>query len=248
VHGGGAEDSAKSPNQPALRSDPAPATPVTAPSAAIASAQAPSATDTSPRAQVSGTEPLSSAASLTAAAALSTLRNAGDGSSSPSAEAPPPARSLPTTEASSGIVQSARVVEAMGSSEMHIDMRTQAFGDVEVHTVLRESQLGVSVGSERGDLKSFLVSEVPVLQSVAQQHDLRLETLRFLDSGSQSGATFAGNGGQQSQAQNGGQSMQQGVVAGDAALSDPWSSEPWSSEPLPDDIIALPTAGLSVHA
>jgi hypothetical protein len=77
-------------------------------------------------------------------------------------------------------VQAARLVNHAGQSEMHIDVRTPAFGTVEVHTVVRESQVGLAVGSERGDLRSFLGPELPALQSTLRQQELQFDGVRFL--------------------------------------------------------------------
>jgi hypothetical protein len=66
---------------------------------------------------------------------------------------------------------------------MHIGLRTQAFGSVEVHTAMRAAQLGVAVSSEKGDLHSFLQTDLPALQNALQQHDLRFENIRFLQAG-----------------------------------------------------------------
>lgn len=86
----------------------------------------------------------------------------------------------------------ARMVEGIGSSEMHIGLRTQAFGTVDVHTAVRDTQLGLAVNSERGDLRSFLSSEVPSLQTTLRQHDLHLETIKFIQQGSPSSG-FSGS-------------------------------------------------------
>ena len=92
---------------------------------------------------------------------------------------------------SSGVVV-ARAVEGISASEMHIGLRTQAFGTVEVHTAVRDTQLGLAVNSERGDLRSFLSPEVPSLQTALRQHDLHLETIKFIQQGSP-GSGFSSN-------------------------------------------------------
>ncbi len=81
-------------------------------------------------------------------------------------------------------------------------MRTPDFGSVEVHTVVRDSQVGLSVGSEKGDLKGFLAPEVPSLQAAIHQQDLRFDSLRFLDHATAANAGFAGNPDSHSQRQN----------------------------------------------
>ena len=107
-----------------------------------------------------------------------------EGNQSPASRAPEPARTpLPSEPPSAAVVQTARMIENIGQSEMHIGLRTQAFGSVEVHTALREAQLGLAVSSERGDLRSLLQSDVPALQNALQQHDLRFENIRFLQTG-----------------------------------------------------------------
>jgi flagellar hook-length control protein FliK len=83
-----------------------------------------------------------------------------------------------------GPVQVARLMERMGQAEMHIGLRTLAFGSVDVHTVIHESQVGVSIGSEHGDLRSLLAQDIPSLQAGLRQHELKLEGVQFLQEGS----------------------------------------------------------------
>jgi hypothetical protein len=110
---------------------------------------------------------------------------------SPKLDAPqPPA-------AGTGPVQMARLVNGITQSEMHIGLRTQAFGNVELHTVVRDSQLGLAVGSEKGNLRGFLNSEIPTLQASLGQHDIRFEGIRFLGNGAGVGNGFSGETEQQ---------------------------------------------------
>ena len=83
-------------------------------------------------------------------------------------------------------VHAARMFQADGRSEMRLDMQTQAFGGVEVHTSVSGKDVQLSVSAEHGDLRSFLAPEMPVLQSNLQQHDLRLQQVRtVLNTGTQ---------------------------------------------------------------
>jgi hypothetical protein len=93
---------------------------------------------------------------------------------------------------SAGLVQTARVVEGIAQSEMHIGFRTPAFGSVEVHTAVRDTQLGLAVSSERGDLRGFLAQEVPGLQTVFHQQGLQFDQIRFMAPGSGTGTGFTG--------------------------------------------------------
>jgi flagellar hook-length control protein FliK len=72
------------------------------------------------------------------------------------------------------------MVDRGSQQEMHIDLNTASFGSVEVHTTIHGGEVNLAVGSERGDLRSFLTAEVPALQASFQQHDLRFDNIRFL--------------------------------------------------------------------
>jgi len=111
----------------------------------------------------------------------------------PELQPPESARQLqPAGAPTSGMVQAAQMVERPGQVEMHIDLRTQVFGSVEIHTAVRDNQLGLSLSNERGDLRSFLSAEVPALQTVAGQHDLQMGHIRYAESGIAMGAGFSG--------------------------------------------------------
>jgi hypothetical protein len=118
--------------------------------------------------------------------------SAGESSASPAAGtqllAASPTPAMPMV----GPVEVARMVAGVAQSEMHIGLRTQAFGSVEVHTVVRDSQVGLSVGSERGDLRTFLATEVSGLQTTFRQQDLRFDNIRFLETSAGTTAGFSG--------------------------------------------------------
>jgi hypothetical protein len=90
-----------------------------------------------------------------------------------------PLRTAETVPAFTGLVHAARVVERVGQSEMHIGLTTTSFGNVEVRTVIRDNQVGLSFASERGDLKGLVAPEMPSLESSFRQYDLRLNSLQF---------------------------------------------------------------------
>ena len=153
------------------------------------------------------------------------------GTKAPLATPDPPAPQAPAA----GPVQVAHVIDRMGQTEMHIDLRTSAFGSVEVHTVVRDSQVGVAVGSERGDLKTFLASEVPGLQAAFRQQDLRFDAIHFLRQGTSVNAGLSGGTDSQSR------SFRHGHAPGGFS---PLESPSVSLETETPRI----TSGLSVHA
>ncbi len=155
-----------------------------------------------PDPQTTSSQPTNATApeSLGNALPLETQEAATQNPSPPTVEHPalPAAENAPAQPISTGPVQLARMVNGISQSEMHIGFRTQAFGSVEVHTVVRESQLGLTVGSEKGNLRTFLSSEVPILQTTFRQHDLRLEDIRFLENCAGFGADLSGGANQHS--------------------------------------------------
>ena len=150
--------------------------------------------------------------------------------------APSDAPALPPLP--SDTLPAARLVDRLGHAEMHLGMRTETFGSVQVHTVIRDSQVGLTIGSERGDLKTYLAAEVPGLESNLRQHDLHFSDVRFLANSFSSAGNQSGSGGSQSQ------SFQQGRTFPQAAPGFTLRSENRNeTEPGNDE-----TAGLSIHA
>jgi hypothetical protein len=110
----------------------------------------------------------------------------------PAAERQAPAENPPAPLPAASTVEVARLVAGVAQSEMHIGLRTQAFGSVEVHTVVRDSQVGLTVGSERGDLRGLLAPEVSGLQTSFRQQDLRFDNIHFLETSAGTTAGFSG--------------------------------------------------------
>jgi flagellar hook-length control protein FliK len=119
----------------------------------------------------------------------------------PPAPPPNPASAAPelppTTPASPGPVQMAQMVTSASQSEMRIGLNTSAFGNVEVHTVVHAGDVGLSVGSEKGDLHSFLSNELPTIANSLQQQSLRLSQVNFHQGSGLSGNLSSGGGSQQ---------------------------------------------------
>jgi hypothetical protein len=93
-------------------------------------------------------------------------------------------------------VQMAQLINRVGQSELHIGMTTTAFGSVEVHTVVRASDIGLMIGSERGDLHSLLANEMPGILNILHQQNLRLQNVSFEGGFSSSAGDFSGGNSQ----------------------------------------------------
>jgi hypothetical protein len=98
-----------------------------------------------------------------------------------------------------GSVHVARILKQVERAEMHVGLRTAEFGSVEVHTVVHENKVGLSVGSERGNLPGLLASDSSALNNALQRNHLQLENLKFFEM--HSGTPNGGSGGHQSNSQ-----------------------------------------------
>ena len=102
----------------------------------------------------------------------------GSGSSPDTASNLPASGETPVTPPA-GPVQMAQMVSKAAQSEMRIGMNTSAFGSVEVRTVVHANEVGVLIGSEKGDLRSLLSTELPGIANTLQQQNLRLNQVNF---------------------------------------------------------------------
>ena len=131
--------------------------------------------------------------------------------SGPASGVPAPAPETPAVLP--GPVQLAQIVNRVEQSEMRIGMNTSAFGSVEVRAVVHANDVGLVVGSERGDLRSLLSNELPALANTLQEQNLRLHSVNFMQ-----GFAFSNN------ASGGGDSQPRSFVpmraSSNSALSD----------------------------
>src|ERR1700686_178216 len=77
------------------------------------------------------------------------------------------------------------------SAQMHLAIRTEAFGAVEIHTVVQQSQVGLTVHADR-DIARWFSSEVPGLESGLNKNHLNLTAVDFdsVGSGVQTATSF----------------------------------------------------------
>jgi hypothetical protein len=134
------------------------------------------------------------------------------------------------------LVPAARVVQGVAQSEMHIGFRSPAFGSVEVHTAVRDTQLGLAVSSEKGDLRGFLAQEVPALQTVFHQQGLQFDQIRFMTPGSGTGSGFSAG------------SESNSNSPGNERTPRSWFSQDAPEPDMAASEIQIRTTRLSVHA
>lgn len=121
------------------------------------------------------------------------VAGSGAGVKTNSNQLPPDARSTVNVADSApmpvaGPAQMAQLVSRAAQSEMRIGLNTSSFGSVEVHTVVQANDVGILIGSEKGDLRSLLAAEMPGIATSLQQQNLRLNQVVFHE-----GSGFSGN-------------------------------------------------------
>jgi hypothetical protein len=128
------------------------------------------------------------------------------------------------------------------NTQMHLGMRTDAFGAVEIHTVIQQSQVGITVHSDR-DIARWFSSEVPGLESGLSKSHLNLTAVDFDNgrSGVQTATSF-----QQDQPR---QSFSQTAGSAYAASEDQDAApESVTVDILPSDLSAGPVSThVSIH-
>jgi Flagellar hook-length control protein FliK len=135
---------------------------------------------------------------------------------------------------SGGPVQMAQIVNQAAQSEMRIGLNTAAFGNVEVRATVHANDVGVVIGSERGDLRSLLSNDLPAIANTLQQQNLRLNQVSF----HQPSPGF----GFSSQMSSGGDRQPRSFASGPiATMAPPESGNPESTEPAAALSIALST-------
>jgi hypothetical protein len=85
----------------------------------------------------------------------------------------------PQPAPASDAVQMAQMVNRASQSEMRIGLNTSAFGSVEVRATVHANDIGVSIGSEKGDLRSLIANDLPSIANTLQQQNLRLNQVNF---------------------------------------------------------------------
>jgi len=135
--------------------------------------------------------------------------------------------------------------DAQMNVQMHLGVRTDAFGAVEIHTVVQQSQVGITVHADR-DIARWFSSEVPGLESGLNKSHLNLTAVGFDNGGSgvQTATSFQHGQPRQSFSPTPGSQT--------AALLDSLSEKDTASESatvdiLPSDVSVGPVTHVSIH-
>jgi flagellar hook-length control protein FliK len=91
------------------------------------------------------------------------------------------------------LVRSARFTQQAGNAEMQVRLRSETLGPIDVHTVVKGSDIGASIRVEARDTQVMLANELSQLERALNERSLRVEHLDVLQ-GSVSGDRSNGSG------------------------------------------------------
>lgn len=154
---------------------------------------------------------------------------------------PREAESVPTPV----VVQSARVLERMGQTEMRVGMNTADFGNVELRTSVGQDRVGASIATAHAELRAAMMAEMPSLERSMEQHQLRLD---HLDLGTNGGGSSSHERGASAQQQPRSQSGGEAGFAATSSFSSSSDAVPPPEGPAPSSWSAPYSSGLNVHA
>jgi flagellar hook-length control protein FliK len=95
-----------------------------------------------------------------------------------------------TPQAAPAVIQSARVLERMGQSEIRVGLNSDGFGSIELHARVSQDQVGASIATSHTELRAAMMAEMPSLKQAIAQHQLRLDGFNLdARTGAQTGDT-----------------------------------------------------------
>jgi flagellar hook-length control protein FliK len=137
------------------------------------------------------------------------------------------------------VLQSARVLERMGQSEIRVGLSTANFGNLELLTSVNQNRVAATLATSHSELRAALAAEMPSLEHGMAQHQLTLDSFHLdTRSGAQDKHQGA-SGDQQDRSHSGTEAAESGVAGNSVAAPETVSPQIWAG-PY--------SFGLSVHA
>jgi flagellar hook-length control protein FliK len=113
------------------------------------------------------------------------------------------------------IVNSAALNSLRNGTEMRVQLRTDAYGPMEIRATLDAGKVGAAIGVENAQAHHALLNQLPALQQSLSERQVQVDHISVVNSFAQNGSDFgAGSGKQHDDASASGASPQQ-----------PWGSE-----------------------
>lgn len=139
---------------------------------------------------------------------------------------------------SATVIQTARVLERVGQTEMRIGVSAGDFGSVEVRASVTQDRLGAAIAATHQDLRAAMMAEMPALERAMEQHQLRLDQF---DLSAQIGSRSGGASPQQQPQSRSGSQGSFHVPRADALSAR-------RDEALPSSVLEPYSTRLNVHA
>jgi flagellar hook-length control protein FliK len=153
--------------------------------------------------------------------------------------AAPTAPSAENASAAPAVIQSARVLERMGQSEMRLGLNSNNFGSIELHTRVNQDQVGASIATSHTGLRAAMIAEIPSLERAIAQHQLKLDSLNLE---ARAGEQNSGNGASAGNQSPGSSRQPAGEVS-------EFGDDMAATEVAPPQVWTAPhSSGLNVHA
>lgn len=92
------------------------------------------------------------------------------------------------------LVNAASLLQAQGRSEMRVAVQTEGLGAMQLHAVLEGGRLGASIAVVSHEAHTLLNNELPALQQVLTDQNLRIDHLKVISSPMSSGSGSGDSG------------------------------------------------------
>jgi hypothetical protein len=92
-----------------------------------------------------------------------------------------------------GSSATARLLERLSGTEMHVAFHSDTLGSIDLHAVARNETVGAIIGVASGEVKSFLTTHLPSLEQALKDHNLQADRIVISDSSTASGMEFSSN-------------------------------------------------------
>lgn len=130
-----------------------------------------------------------------------------------------PTAAAPGDTPAAGAINTAKVIQSMGETEMRVGMRSEEFGNISIRTSVSGQQMMAQISVDHGDLGRAISANIPAVQS-RLGNDFGVHASIEV---TQSGASFSGQG--QSSQQQQAQSFALPAIPGSAATTTEFESQ-----------------------
>ena len=95
------------------------------------------------------------------------------------------------------VVNTATLNALQNGTEMRVQLRTDAFGSMDIRATLEGGKVGAAIGVESAEAHNALLSQLPALQQSLNERQVQLDQISVVSSYGQSGTDFGAGSGRQ---------------------------------------------------